>query len=213
MQSLSASITETKSDLYSQLINTVGPLTIPPDTAKKITPKVEKIPVSVTAEKGSYFDANTGIMVYQSNVEVTHPKYNLSCSDELKITLKEKAVGDEIEGENNTPSTPSSNKINSPKPKKLAKFDSLSKAIATGNVVINAKDKDGENIVTHSDIATYDSETGIIMLKGGKPTIQQGDKLLTILTDAGYILIFPDMSFQIKGKHKITANLKEPQNK
>jgi lipopolysaccharide export system protein LptA len=140
-----------------------------------------------------YFDAVTGTAIYQNDVVVTHPQVRLTCSKELKVLLK-KAEHPAKNADQND------------------KFDGLDKAIATGNVVIKAKDSSGKIITTHSDIATYDGTTGIIILKGGRPTVQQGNTIARILSDSGYIKILPNMSVRIEGKHEIKADLNELQN-
>ena len=94
---------------------------------------------------------------------------------------------------------------------KSDKFDGLDKAIATGNVIIRAKDSEGKPIITHSEIATYDGTTEIIVLRGGRPTVQQGNTIARILSDSGYIKILPNMSVRIVGRHEILADLNELQ--
>ena len=76
-----------------------------------------------------------------------------------------------------------------------------------------SKDKDGKLITTRSQTATYDGDTGIMILRGGRPTVQQGDTIARVLSDTGYIKILPNMSVRIEGRHEIKANLKELQKK
>jgi len=207
MEYVADSITQTKKALHSQLVATIGVEPNPVTAAVPLTPKPEKAPVTVNCEKGMYFDATTGTIVYQKDIMVTHPKYNLTCSDELKIILKEKP--DAVKP---TTPEPKTGDTVTPNTKNLARFSGLSKAIATGNVVIRSKDKDGKLIITNSDIATYDGETGIMILRGGKPTVQQGDTIARVLSNTGYIKILPNMSVRIEGRHEIKANLNELQN-
>ncbi|MFC5049646.1 LptA/OstA family protein [Rubritalea spongiae] len=167
----------------------------PTETAKPLTKRENQVPVSVVSEKGMYFDATTGTAVYQNNVVVTHPQVHLTCSDELKIFLKK------VE----TPAATETSEGG------LDKFEGVDQAIATGNVIIKAKDSSGKIITTNSEIATYDGDTGIIILKGGRPTVQQGSQIARILSDSGYIKILPNMSVRIVGKHEIQADLNELQ--
>jgi len=182
MEYVADSITQTKKALHSQLVATIGVEPNPVTAAVPLTPKPEKAPVTVNCEKGMYFDATTGTIVYQKDIMVTHPKYNLTCSDELKIILKEKP--DAVKP---TTPEPKTGDTVTPNTKNLARFSGLSKAIATGNVVIRSKDKDGKLIITNSDIATYDGETGIMILRGGRPTVQQGDTIARVLQILGIL--------------------------
>ncbi|MEO1857394.1 MAG: hypothetical protein ABGY95_08550 [Rubritalea sp.] len=208
MQDVASSINHSKNILHGQLISTVGNEVTPNTAAVSLKPQADKVPVTVNCENGMYFDAITGTVVYQKDVIVIHPKYKLTCSDELKIILKEKTdlakptTPQPTEGETITPNT-----------QNLARFSGLSKGIATGNVVIKSKDKDGKIIVTHSETATYDGDTGIIILSGGRPTVEQGDTIARVLSDTGYIKILPNMSVRIEGRHEIKANLNELQDK
>lgn len=193
IQLSSQQLTQQKDAISNEVLPVVNGQTKPTEKAKPLANRDNQVPVSVTAENGMYFDAITGTAVYQKNVVVTHPQVLLTCSDELKVLLKKT--------EN---STDSGNKD--------PEFDGLDKAIATGNVVIKAKDSSGKVIIAHSDIATYDGTTEVIVLKGGRPTIQQGDQIARVLSDSGYIKILPNMSVRIEGKHEITADLNELQN-
>lgn len=221
MEHVADSITQTKNALHSQLVTSIGVEPTPATAAVALIPKPEKVPITVNCEKGMYFDAGTGTIVYQKDIMVTHPKYKLTCSDELKIVLKEKPEPPKLDKpakpDKPQPSKVKTAKVKSsdtviPNTKNLARFSGLSKAIATGNVVIKSKDKDGKLIITNSETATYDGETGIMILRGGRPTVQQGDTIARVLSDTGYIKILPNMSVRIEGRHEIKANLNELQN-
>ena len=207
MEHVAHAIDNTKKTLHTQLLATVGNETSPNTVAVPIKPKANKVAVTVNCENGMYFDAISGTIVYQKDVIVIHPKYTLNCSDELKIILKEKAANPE-----SGDPEPKSGELLTPNTKNLARFSGLSKAIATGNVVIKSKDKEGGIIITHSHTATYDGDTGIMILRGARPTVQQGDTIARVLSDTGYIKILPNMSVRIEGRHEIKANLDELQN-
>ena len=207
IQQTAQQVSNAKETLQAQLVNAVNTDVTPTSQAKKIVPQANKIPVTVNCADGMYFDALSGTLVYQNDITVTHPQYKLTCTDELKILLKEDTTTSET--------SPKENKNNStitPDTKNLTKFSGIKKAIATDNVVINAKDKDGKLITAKSEMASYDGITGIMILRGGKPTIQQGDTIIRILSDNGYIKILPNMSVRIEGRHEIKANLNELQN-
>ncbi len=213
MESVAHSIDHTKKTLHTQLVTAVGNQSTPNTTAVPIKPKADKVPVTVNCESGMYFDAITGTIVYQKDVVVIHPKYKLTCSDELKIILKEKPKSDKPDKNKQSKEKRSEPKSGNTVTPNTKNFSGLSKAIATGNVVIKSKDKDGKLITTHSQTATYDGVTGIMILRGGRPTVQQGDTIARVLSDTGYIKILPNMSVRIEGRHEIKANLKELQNK
>lgn len=197
-----------KSELQQELSSVVQNKTTPIEAAEPLTKRENQVPVSVSSDNGMYFDSITGTAIYQGNIEVTHPQVHLTCTDELKVLLKK------------TENTDSPDKVSEQQSKDAQalstenseQFDGIDKAIATGNVVIKAKDSSGKLITTHSSIATYDGTTGVIILKGGRPTVQQGNTIARILSDSGYIKILPNMSVRIEGKHEIKADLNELQN-
>ena len=169
----------------------------PSEPAVPLQQRDGKIPVSVEADNGMYFDSTTGTAIYHNNVVVIHPQMHLTCTDELKVLLKK--------------AEPPTQDQTTQNDQKSDKFDGLDKAIATGNVVIRTKDSEGQLIITHSEIATYDGNTEIIILRGGRPTVQQGNTIARILSDSGYIKILPNMSVRIEGRHEILADLNELQ--
>jgi lipopolysaccharide export system protein LptA len=195
LESSVADLENQRTTLNTELVAVVSNDTKVQDQAEPLTPREDTVPVSVEAVNGMYFDSVTGTAIYQKDVVVIHPQMHLTCSDELNVFLK-KAPED--------PNSP-------PKEGEAPKFDGFEKAIATGNVVIRAKDNEGKPIITHSEIATYDGNTEIIVLKGGRPFVQQGNTIARILSDNGYIKILPNMSVRIVGKHEIKANLNELQ--
>lgn len=195
MQTTASNITSQKVQQHSQLVQIVDNKTTPISAAVPLTPQPGKVPVSVTSGNGMYFDSPTGTAVYQKDIVVTHPQYHLTCTDELKILLAKERETEESKASDATP-----------------KFSGIDKAIATGSVVIKTKDSDGQLIITHSEIATYDGNTGIMILKGNRPTVQKGDMITRILSDSGYIKIFPNRSVRIEGAHETKANLNELQN-
>ena len=164
-------------------------------------------PVQINCEDGMYFDAFNGIAVYQKDVVVTHPLYKLTCSDELKIILQAEDGSSFIQ-----PKTGKKGEMVTPETQNISRFKNLSKAIAIGNVVINAKDSEGKPILAQAPLATYDAITGIIILKGNQAFVEQGDTIARVLSNSGYIKLLPDMSIRMHGKHEIKTNLDELRN-
>jgi lipopolysaccharide export system protein LptA len=193
MDAVATDMENQQKKLEQKVLPVVKQRTKPTETAVPLKPREDEVPVSVEADNGMYFDATTGTAIYHDNVVVIHPQMHLTCEDELKVLLKK--------------SQPESSGAS----KKSDKFDGLDKAIATGNVIIRAKDSEGKPIITHSEIATYDGTTEIIVLRGGRPTVQQGNTIARILSDSGYIKILPNMSVRIVGRHEILADLNELQ--
>lgn len=177
-------------------------------TAEPLAAKNGQVPITITSDNGMYFDATKGVIVYSKDVSVVHPQYQLSCTDELKIQLSEEpsthAAQTSVDSEATSPNQPNTDQI--------ARFNGLNMAIATGNVVIRAKDNKGQLIVAKAEIVSYNGKTGITILKGGQPTITQGDTIARVLSNTGYIKILPNMSTRIEGKHEIKTNLKQLQN-
>lgn len=195
MEASSKQLDVNRNTLKEKVLPVVQQQTTPTEEAEPLTKREDQVPVSVTSDRGMYFDAVTGTAIYQNNVVVIHPQVRLTCSDELKVLLKK--------SETTTVDTKSSEN---------SQFDGLDKAIATGNVIINAKDSSGKLITARSEIATYDGDTGVIILKGGRPTVKQGNQIARILSDSGYIKILPNMSVRLEGKSEILADLNELQN-
>lgn len=200
VDAIAKSIDQSQQALRAQLNQEIETSTAA-TTTKTLTAKKGQIPITITSNNGMYFDATKGLIVYSKDVSIVHPQYQLSCSDELKIQLKEKQIDDANLEDNKTSSTlPHSNQI--------SRFDGLQMAIATGDVIIRAKDNKGQLIVAKAQIVSYNGLTGVTLLKGGRPTITQGNTTARILSDSGYIMIMPNMSTRIEGKHEIKTNLK-----
>ncbi len=163
--------------------------------------------IQITCENGMYFDANNGIAVYQKDVVVTHPDYKLTCSDELKIILQAEDGSSFVK-----PKAAKDGEVVTLETQNISRYKNLSKAIAVGNVVINAKDSDGKPIHAQAPLVTYDAITGIIILKGNRSFVKQGDTIARVLSNSGYIKLLPDMSIRMHGKHEIKTNLDELRN-
>ncbi|WP_018971114.1 LptA/OstA family protein [Rubritalea marina] len=164
-------------------------------------------PVQINCDDGMYFDAFNGIAIYQKNVVVTHPIYKLTCSDELKLILQADDGTSYIK-----PNTENPDSMVTPETQNMSRFKQLHKAIAIGDVVINAVDSEGKPILAQAPIATYDATTGIVILKGNQSFVQQGDTIARILSNSGYIKLLPDMSVRMHGKHEVKTNLDELQD-
>ena len=214
MQDTSHQVDKQKAQIRGQLVSVVNDQTTPVSEPEPLPVKKEAIPVTISSDDGMFFDATSGTAVYQKNIIITHPQYHLTCSDEFKAILKQ--APKQEKKEEATPTTPENAKeadtANTPDTNQLAKFTGLDKAIATGNVVIKAKDSKGKLIIAKAQIATYDADTGVMILKGGRPTIQQGEQIARILSDSGYIKIDSNMNVVLQGRSEIKANLNELQN-
>lgn len=201
--------------------------------AEPIKPEEAAEFVTVASDNGMYFDAEAGHIVYSKNITVTHPQYTLTCDDELKIILKKTPVTDTKEKDaknDNSNTEESSNTQDSAKTDEAkaddnaktedagpldlnpgSSFSGVDKAIATGNVVVKGKDSNGKPVTARAETAVYSGD-GTIILKGGRPSITQGSNMGKILSDDGYIIIYPNMSIRFQGKHELKANVKELQS-
>lgn len=195
INALSSAIDDDKNALAKRLGTTLivaeGEAPLPPEPATE-----KPLLITITSDGGMYFDATKGHIVYYKNITVNHPQHKLTCDDELKIILKEK-----VDPTDKKDTTEKSDKEKSP-----IKFGDVDSAIATGNVVVTGKDSSGKPIKATAQIATYNHTSGIIILKGGRPTLSQGDTVARVLSDEGYIMIMPNMSIRINGRHEIKAN-------
>ncbi|NWK55417.1 hypothetical protein HW115_07325 [Verrucomicrobiaceae bacterium N1E253] len=65
-----------------------------PNTGNKNSTKKEAPPqlLEVKCDGGLYFDTDTGVLAYLKNIRLKEPRFELTCSDELKVFLEKKQV-------------------------------------------------------------------------------------------------------------------------
>lgn len=164
--------------------------------AKKSSTKKETTTIKVECDGGIYFDSQAGILAYLKNVRLTESKshFKLKCNDELKVfldttqkkpsepqdsknKLTENAVNPEKTEKETTPGqvvpVPEKKEAAKKKDQSFSELGNLKQIIATGNVKVTGKDEQGKPFLASGDTASYDAITGEMILKGGRPTLQQ----------------------------------------
>lgn len=169
-----------------------APFTIPPE----LKPEEGKDHFSIKSEGNIFFDGKQGMMVFRKNVKVNHPEYQFSCAGEVKLLLMKK--------EQPKPLTDKPTKDLKPN----EKFGEIDKIIATDNITIVGKDKDGNPITARAGSLVYEHTSGIIILRGLNSRITMADKQLKIVEKNGHIRI--DRSWNVDGKGvQIDLNLEK----
>jgi hypothetical protein len=143
---------------------------------KKTTNKEEKLnTIRIECDGGIYFDNEAGILAYLKNIRLdeSNSDFKLRCSDELKILFdngpKEKKKNKATKGAEPQKTEP----IPEQKDSSFSELGDLHEIIATGSVKILGKNSDGESFLASGDMASYNTKTGEMILKGGRPTLQQ----------------------------------------
>lgn len=138
----------------------------------------------------SEMDNNAGIITLTENVVINHPEFILEC-DKLVVTLAEGTSADAGEGGNSS---------------------SFKRAIATGGTVkIRRVSPDGNTQIAISRMAAYNGITKDIVLSGGPPYIQDGEKHVRCTEPDAQIVMTGDGKYKINGsdsrapsRHKIS---------
>lgn len=149
---------------------------------------LDKPALEVKCLGGMFFDAAEGVFVYNGKTQVRDPKFSLDCSKQLKVYFDPKAPA---EGEEAAPAEPAAAPADANQEKAgLQKgVGELSRIAATGSVVVRSKNAKGESITATAEIMTYDAKTGVILLRGGRLTVQQGDKFMKVTGPNAFIKI------------------------
>jgi len=131
--------------------------------------------IKIKCDGGIYFDNEEGILAYLKNIRLdeSNSDFKLRCSDELKILFdngpKEEKKNTALKG-----SEPQKTKqIPEQKDNSFSELGDLQEIIATGSVKILGKNSDGQPFLASGNIASYNAKTGEMILKGGRPTLQQ----------------------------------------
>ena len=131
--------------------------------------------IKIECDGGIYFDNEEGILAYLKNIRLdeSNSDFKLRCSDELKILFDNSP---KEEKKNNTPKGSEPQKtepIPEQKDSSFSELGDLQEIIATGSVKILGKNSDGQPFLASGNIASYHAKTGEMILKGGRPTLQQ----------------------------------------
>lgn len=195
------------------LVQATPPGTVTPAPAPATPPDKNKPPLKpaettlrVECDGGLYFDSDTGILAYLKNVRLTEPRFKLSCSQELKVFLEQEAkkpatTKDNKNEANTRPTAPADksaaverteekDKSLGSKDKSLGSFGGLERIIASGDVKVTQKDDNGKLFIATAETASYDAKTGEMILRGGRPRLQQSaNQYLEAISPGQYIRI------------------------
>ena len=135
------------------------------------------------------------------NVHVRNPEFSLDCTGPLKIYLqyvekkgkkkpsdRRKEEGKEID--KSGPVLPNDGNFD---------FNSIKKVTASGNVVLRYTDKDGNLCTAKAEKATYDANTGEIILAGNYPSLSRGGSIFKSKTRNGFIRVYGNGNVYIPG--------------
>ncbi len=179
------------------------PPTTPPDKTKG-SEKPAETTLRVECDGGLYFDSDTGILAYLKNVRLSEPRFQLTCSQQLKVFLEQEAnkptkVTDKKSALATTPPadksaaverTEEKDKSLGSKDKSLGSFGGLKRIIASGDVKVTQKDDNGKLFIATAETASYDAKTGEMILRGGRPRLQQSaNQYLEAVSPGQYIRI------------------------
>lgn len=160
----------------------------PQPVDKDQAPKLLK----VECDGGLYFDTDTGVLAYLKNIRLRDERFQLTCRDELKVFLDQKKEdpakkASDAKSDNKTSpakNTPAADK-STPAADKNAKdkeedksftqsFGELKRIVAIGKVRVVSKDEKGKTFIATAETASYDAQSGEMILRGGLPRIQYG---------------------------------------
>ena len=170
-----------------------------PDTYEKTANKEKELStIKIKCDGGIYLDNEEGLLAYFKNIRLdqSNSDFKLRCSDELKIFFdngpKEKKKNNARKG-----SEPQkTEQLPEQKDNSFSEHGDLQEIIATGNVKIFGKNSDGQPFLASGNTASYDAKTGEMILKGGRPTLQQSaSEYLQAVEDGQWI------KMQMKGKN------------
>lgn len=122
--------------------------------------------IDITCAGGLYFDVDEGVLVYLKDIELTEERFIMQCKDQLKVFLEKKAtksVKQRLPSHKKGTNTLSIN----------ASFGAPRLIVATGKVVLRGKDATGKPFFAMAEKASYDAQKGEVILRGGRPRLQQ----------------------------------------
>ncbi len=155
----------------------------------------------IFASQGATFAAKDRIAVFDGDVRVKDPRFNLAC-DKLTVYLSKSAMA------NATP-TPTPTPTATPPPLHDKQSDAgreggIDHALAEGHVIIvqkRAPTKAGEEektTIARADTAEFDNKTGNMTLRG-MPKVEQNGNLLEALSRSTYFVLHRDNSLETHG--------------
>lgn len=174
-----------KSEVKATLDLPAGVIPQPKDPIKIPIPRPnlgDDQKTTIEAEE-AYFDTDKNEVMFQGNVVLNHPEFDLSC-DILEVKLR----GD-------------ANKA-AAMPGQVA-ATGIDQAIAKGYVQIEKIAPDGKVQVAKSRLAVYNSNSGDVVLSD-YPSLQSGKDLISGLSETTKIFLRADGTHSVDGKHRVT---------
>lgn len=141
---------------------------------KKADTEEEPATIKIKCDGGIYFDNENGILTYLKNIRLdeSNSAFKLRCDDELKILFnnkpKKKKQNTSAKKTDVTQKNQADQSANS-----FSSRGDLKEIIASGNVRITGENNDGQSFLASGNTASYNAKTGEMILKGGRPTLQQ----------------------------------------
>lgn len=151
-------------------------------------PKATKGMIDITAQKNSYFDANTNYAIFTGDVKVRHPQMYIECEElELFMAKQEGGALGATKPKKPVPASKDSD-ILAPSKKPANTDPPIDKADARGPMVTIEKiSEDGELQIGHCKHLIYDGKTKLTTLLEW-PQVQAGNQLHKA-TEAGCIMV------------------------
>lgn len=138
-----------------------------------------KLPATVKADGGIYFDAEAGLLTFLKNVSFDHPQFSLQGADEVKVFVDKKKSTQAPAGQEKD------------KEEGDLEFGDPTKIIATGAVVVERKTSptDPRSVKASGRQMVYDLTNGELIIRGGQPWVLSDSANGRILDPNGYIRI------------------------
>lgn len=159
-----------------------------PDLTSKV-PEPEpdeelKLPASIKAKKGIFFDSASGILIFLENVEINHPEFTLLGADEVKVFM---------EKPQDRPDKTEPDQKQEKEDKELfadAKFGDPTRIVATGTVVVERIDPgDGRKIKASGRQMVLDLTSNELIIRGGEPWIISPQMRARMVDPDGYFMM------------------------
>ena len=130
--------------------------------------------IKIECDGGIYFDSEKGVFTYLKNIRLddSNSRFKLRCDDELKILFNresKQSKKDQSPGKKQKKNQEQAEQSGN----SFSDRGDLTDIIATGNVRITGKNSDGQPFLASGNTASYNAKAGEMILKGGRPTLQQ----------------------------------------
>ncbi len=186
------------------------PEIVPPGDAKPkplpptdLDPGAKKAPKqAIINSETSFFDTSKSATIFEGNVTVKHPDFDIDC-EKLDVTMK-KSPAKKGPGPQAPPNGEGAQPKAAPSPAAAEPDTSggIEKAIATGPlVVIHQHCPDGSEKIGKGRHVTYDGNTGDMILRG-MPQIQDGYNMIIATAPETVLTITASGKIKTQGPHQ-----------